>query len=220
MLAGCSSDQGNGSEATGNGGGAEATPETTDSAGTDAPTDGGNDGSSSQFGQATTFPDSYAMTATMQSGGQSIEMTGRFYQGDTYWSFEQQGQRTEMYHIGNETYSVVGGQCFSGMMQQGMDRDEVDPSGFSERARENPELTPAGRDTIDGEDVLVYELSQSGADDPVTYYILADSGYPRRIEAGSTQWDFHSWGSVDPIQKPEGNCQPMPGGGMTAVGGN
>ncbi|MGB9933898.1 hypothetical protein [Haloarcula amylolytica] len=155
----------------------------------------------------------------MQSEGRTIEMTGRFYQGDMYWSFDQQGQQMEMYHIGNSTYTVAGEQCLRGSMQRGMDRGEVDPGRFSDQPQRNPDITPVGRDTIDGEEVLVYEISQAGSQEPVTYYILAESGYPRRIEAESMQWDFHSWGSVDPIQKPEGDCQSMPGGGMTAKGG-
>ncbi|WP_367175237.1 hypothetical protein [Haloarcula rubripromontorii] len=219
-LAGCSSDQTSGSDATESGGGAEPTPEPAATTATDKSTVGGTEDKSTQFGQVARFPESYTMTATMQSEGRTVEMTGRFYQGDTYWSFNQQGQQMELYHIGNRTYTVAGGQCFRGTMQQGMDRDEVDPDQFSNRPEENPDITPAGRDTIDGEAVLVYEISQSGSQEPVTYYILADSGYPRRIEAGSMQWDFHSWGSVDPIQKPEGDCQSMPGGGTMADGGS
>ncbi|MDS0223555.1 hypothetical protein NDI54_19625 [Haloarcula sp. S1AR25-5A] len=220
VVAGCSSDQTSSSDGTENSGsGAETTPETTSTTATGTSTNGGTHGQSPQFGQAARFPDSYAMTMTMESDGRTMEMSGRVYQGDMYWSFDQQGQQMEMYHIGNSTYTVAGGQCFRGTMQQGMDRDEVDPGDFSDRAQANPELTPAGRDTIDGEDVLVYELSQDEGRDPVTYYILADSGYPRRIEAESMQWDFHSWGSVEPIQQPDGNCQSMPGSGMTADGG-
>jgi len=60
----------------------------------------------------------------------------------------------------------------------------------------------------------VYEIFQSSSYKPVTYYILAVFGYPQRIEAGSM--GFHSLGSVKSIQKPKGNCQPMPSGGMTA----
>lgn len=220
VLAGCSSDQNSGSDATESGGGAEPTSGSAETTATDKPTISGNDDRSTQFGQVTRFPESYAMTATVQSGGRTTEMSGRFYQGDMYWSFDQQGQQMEIYHIGNSTYTVAGGQCFQGRMQQEMDRDEVDPGRFSDQPEENPDITPIGRDTIDGEEVLVYEISQGSPQDPVTYYILADSGYPRRIEAASMRWDFHSWGSVEPIQKPEGDCQPMPGGGMTADGSN
>mgnify|MGYP002125597042 CR=1 FL=1 len=219
VLAGCSSDQNSGSDETADGGGAETTPRATEATDTDISTADGDDGRSNRFGQVAQFPDSYAMTATMQSEGRTIEMTGRFYQGDMYWSFDQQGQQMEMYHIGNSTYTVAGGQCLRGSMQRGMDRGEVDPGRFSDQPQRNPDITPVGRDTIDGEEVLVYEISQAGSQEPVTYYILAESGYPRRIEAESMQWDFHSWGSVDPIQKPEGDCQSMPGGGMTAEGG-
>ena len=220
VLAGCSSDQNSGSDATESGGGAEPTAGPAETTTTDKSTISGNDDRSTQFGEVTRFPESYAMKATVQSEGRTIEMSGRFNQGDMYWSFDQQGQQMEMYRIGNSTYTVAGGQCFQGTMQQGMDRDEVDPGRFSDQPEENPDITPVGRDTIDGEEVLVYEISQGGSQEPVTYYILAESGYPRRIEAESMRWDFHSWGSVEPIQKPEADCQSMPGGGMTADGGS
>ncbi|GCF13656.1 hypothetical protein Harman_15910 [Haloarcula mannanilytica] len=217
-LAGCSSDQANESGATESDGGGAETPEgSTDEMETDTPTDSGGQ---PQFGQTARFPESYAMTMTTESEGQTVEMTGRFYEGDMYVTFEQQGQQMELYHIGDTTYTVAGGQCIMGTMQQGMDREDVDPSEFSDRAEQNPDITPVGRETIDGDEVLVYELSQSGTDEPVTYYILADSGYPRRIETGRTRWDFHSWGDVDPIQEPDADCQSMPSGGMTANSGN
>lgn len=220
VLAGCGSDQSGNSSETETGGGAEPTPDSAAVTATNKSTLSGNDDRSTQFGQVTRFPKSYAMTATVQSGGRTVEMSGRFYRGDMYWSFDQQGQQMEMYHIGNSTYTVVGGQCVRGTMQQGMGRDEVDPGCFSDQPEENPEVTPVGRDTIDGEEVLVYEISQAESQKPLTYYILADSGYPRRIEGESMRWDFHSWGVVDPIQKPEGDCQSMPGGGTMADGGS
>ena len=220
MLAGCSRDQDTESAETKDGGGAETTPEAAETTDSNKSTPAGSDDRVNQFGQVSQFPDSHGMTGTMQSGGQTIEMTGRFYQGDMYWSFDQQGQQMEMYYIGNSTYTVAGGQCIQGSMQQGMDRKEINPGRFSDQSQRNPDITPLGRDTIDDEEVLVYEISQGGSQELVTYYILADSGYPRRIEAKAMQWDFHSWGSVELTQKPEGDCQPMPGGGMTATGGN
>ncbi|WP_151102433.1 hypothetical protein [Haloarcula sp. CBA1129] len=92
VLAGCSSDQNSGSDGTESGGGAEPTPEPT---ATDKPTVSGNNDGSTQFGQVARFPESYAMTATIQSEGRTMEMTGRFYQGDMYWSFDQQGQKMD-----------------------------------------------------------------------------------------------------------------------------
>lgn len=220
VFAGCSGDQNSEAGKTESGGGAEPMSEQDETTATDTSTGSGTGDRSTQFGQVTRFPESYAMTVTMQSEGRTIEMTGRFYQGDMYWSFDQQGQTMEMYYLGNKTYTVAGGKCLRGTMQQGMDRDEVNPGQFSNQPEENPEITPVGRDTIDGEEVLVYDISQDGSQEPVTYYILADSGYPRRIEAESMRWDFHSWGSVEPIQKPDGECQSMSGGGMPTDGGS
>jgi hypothetical protein len=168
-----------------------------------------------QLGDIIRFSDSYAMTTTVSENGQRIEMSGRFFEGDVYWEFQQDGQQIAWYLIGDDGYVVMQGQCFSGT-NQSFGREDVDPDGFSADASANPTIEPVGTETIDGEEVLVYELSPQGAADPsetLTYYVLADSGYLRRITSETIQWDFHSWGAVEPIQKPEGDCQPIPGDG-------
>ena len=230
-LAGCGGDQGDGTDGEtgdgdgtdgGTGDGGDSDGETQTPTATETTQDDGA-GRVARLGETSSFPESYAMTATISRNGQTIEMSGRFYQGDMYWEFEQQGQQIEWYLVGDNSYVVTQGGCFSGMMQGGMDRESVDPSAFSEQASANPDVEPAGTDTIDGEEVLVYEVSGSGmggTDGTVTYYVLADSGYPRRIESASMQWDFHSWGAVEPVQEPDANCQSMPGSGPTATAGD
>ena len=194
--------------------------ETADEGAAETADGGGMDGGASQFGEAVVFPDSFAMTATVSTGGETAELSGRFDGEDLYWEFEQQGQRIEWYIVDETSYIVTGGQCLEGSLQQGIDRDDVDPEGFSEDVSANPAIEPAGRDTIDGEEVVVYELSESATGDgTLTYYILVDSGYPRRIESDSMRWDFTSWGDVEPVEEPEMNCQPMPSGNPTPPGG-
>ena len=171
-------------------------------------------GTAPAFGETVSFPDSYAMTATLSAEGQTMEMAGRFHGGDVYWEIDQQGQQMEWYLVDGNSYVVTGGQCFTGTSQMAVGAEEAHPDQFPENAQAHPNVEPAGRETIDGEDVLVYEVSGAGeGSETVTYYVLADSGYPRRIESESMQWDFHSWGEVNPIEAPSGDCQEMPGGG-------
>lgn len=224
-LAGCSGDQdtpggtNDGAPTDGSGDGPSGTEDAgggTDGSGsrTEATDGGGTDtGDAPQLGDTVVFPDSFAMTATVSTGGQTFEMSGRFDGEDLYWEFEQGGQVIEWYLVGENSYVVTGGQCFSGSLQQGINREDVDPGALSEGASANPAVEPVGTDTIDGEEVLVYEVSGSSpaGGETLTYYVLADSGYPRRIESESMQWDFHSWGEVEPVEAPEMDCRTMPG---------
>lgn len=209
-----------GSGSGGSGGGDDPVTDSSDSDGGEAATDSDGDSGASggdmpALGDAAEFPDSFAMTATVTTEGQTVELSGRYYQGDIYWELEQQGQRIEWYLVGDSSYFVTGGQCFSGSIQQGISRDDVDPGRFPEEATANPGVSPAGRDTVDGDEVLVYEVTATGAGgsgETLTYYVLPDSGYLRRIESESMQWDFTSWGNVDPVEEPEQDCQSLPGG--------
>lgn len=182
---------------------------------------GGSTGGAPQLGESVTFPDSFGMTATVTRGGQTVEMSGRFDRENLYWELNQQGQRVEWYLVDDTSYFVAEGRCFQGSLQSELSRDDIDPEGFSEEASANPAIEPAGTDTIEGEEVLVYEVSADAAteyDETLTYYILADSGYLRRIESPSMQWDFHSWGDVEPVEEPDMDCQTMPSGNPTPPG--
>ncbi|UWG47614.1 Uncharacterized protein HSRCO_1331 [Halanaeroarchaeum sp. HSR-CO] len=221
-LAGCSSNGGDGADGSDGEDGSEGAddggeePTSADGAGQS------DDGTAPQLGETIEFPDSYAMTATISMDGESTEMDGRFYQGDVYWQFEQDGQQMEWYRIGDASYVVTQGQCFRGTIHGGMNEDATDPEGFSSDAAAHPDIEPVGRDTIDGDAVWVYEVRADDAapsGEVMKYYVSTDTGYPRRIESTSMQWDFHSWGDVDPIQAPDGDCQEMPGSGMSTTGG-
>ncbi|MHB9287629.1 hypothetical protein ACKVMT_11400 [Halobacteriales archaeon Cl-PHB] len=208
-LAGC----GSGSETTPGGsedGGLEGTPTGTGAA------DGGDGGDAPTLGDASTFADSFAMEATLSTGDQTVEMSGRSHSGDLYWELTQQGQTMQWYLVDDTSYVVTGGQCIKGSMQGSLNRGDVDPGVYEDGISAHPDLKPAGTDTIDGEKVLVYELSSdatAGLDETVTYYVLADTGHLRRIESPSMQFDFHSWGAVDPVEKPDMNCQELPDDG-------
>jgi len=164
------------------------------------------------FGELTSFPESYAMEATVESQQGTVEMSGRFNQGDLYWEYTVDGQQAEMYFVGEDTFFVFGNQCFEGTQRSPIDREQIDPSEYESGDSSLEGLEPTGTDTIDGDDVLVYETSGDAEVGQVTYYVLEDSGYPRRIETENGEWNFHSWNEADPIEPPDMDCQSQYGG--------
>lgn len=182
----------------------------------------GGDGAaetSALFGQSTRFADSYAYEMRSLETGEPSGWSGRVDGGDSYMRMEDEGGMMEFYSIGDETYIVQDGGCFltrSGEFEgtEGEDVDEPDMEAHEGTAAAHPELEAVGRDTIDGEEVYVFELSASEAaehDDAVTYYVSVETGYLRRVESGGTAMDFHSWGEADPIEPPEMECTEMDG---------
>ena len=111
-------------------------------------------------------------------------------------------------------YSVQQGQCFvvpnlpvDDQLFDPPDSETVDQTDLSE-------VTRMGTDTIDGQQVIVYDVSgtEFGQSGGARYYLRADSGRLRRIEAGSQQMDFFAWDEeVASIQPPEMDCT-APGG--------
>ncbi|SEN96498.1 hypothetical protein SAMN05216388_1006191 [Halorientalis persicus] len=220
LLAGCIGGDEDGSDGTptdeddGDNGGTE-TADNDDADGTETAESDSNvgGGDSRALGETITFPSSYALDITTRSNGQTMEMSGRFHEGDMYLEFQQQGRTMDWYLVGGQTYMVSDGNCFTGMSEgEGVNEEQVNPGTHERTATNNPDLTPTGTETIDGQEVLVYEVSQTGGSnaDTVTYYVLADSGYLRRMETGPTTWDIHSWGEGDPVSEPDMNCRSMP----------
>jgi len=223
VLAGCSG--GDGGDGSDGGDGA-------DGDGTDAPPNDGSDGGEPdateaptaeatepasdddsnavpRLGQAFTAADSYAVEARIESDDRTIEMTGRFSGGNTYWMIEQDGPDVELYLVDDESYIVTEGQCVVGTIDD-VDEDDIDPETVESGPEATPDVEATGRDTIDGETVYVYEVSAAEAEEfeeTVTYYVLADSGYLRRVETASATWDFHSWNDVDPVERPDMDCR-------------
>ncbi len=162
------------------------------------------------FQQAVRYEESFAMTGTMTSDGRTVDIEGRFDGESLYWRFEQDGQVFESYRVGGDQYMVTGGRCFRNPNQD-VDPGAVDPETVPSEAGELPDVTPAGRTTIDGETMLVYEFAADEAaasgEGDVTYYVSAETGYIRRVEGAFGVLDYHSWGSVQPIEPPDMDCQ-------------
>lgn len=191
---------------------------------------GGGAETSALFGQSARFADSYAFEMRSLETGETLGWSGRVDGEDSYMRMEDNGGVMEFYSVGGETYTVQDGGCFlmrPGEFEgtEGEDVDEPDVGVHEGEAAAHPELEAVGRDTIDGEEVYVFELSASETaehDGAVTYYVSVETGYLRRVESEDTAMDFHSWGDVDPIEPPEMECMEMGGwdepGEMPAVG--
>lgn len=217
-LAGCLGDE-SGS------GGASGDPN-----GDESGANGGNEGgeTGALFGQSARFADSYAFEMRSLETGETLGWSGRVDGEDSYMRMEEDSGVMEFYSVGDEAYFVQDGGCFvtsPGEEERIEEAEEPDIGAHEGEAEAHPELEAVGRDTIDGEEVYVFELSASEAtehDDAVTYYVSVETGYLRRVEDGTTVMDFHSWGDVDPIEPPDMECMEMGGWGeqgeMPALG--
>lgn len=223
------------SDETEDGNGEEADGETDDGGGdgdgegeSDGDTDGGETGDGDGGAEgATTLGNAFGMTEefafdTEVEGEQQATVSGRFHQGDMYIQFESEEGEGEFYIIGEDQYMVMSGQgenlCIENPDSTRPDEGQVDPDDYESDVSEYPDLTPTGRDTIDGEEVYVYELNpeMTGQSDTITYYIGVNSGYLRRVESADATVNFHSWNDVDPVEAPNMDCQDMsemPGAG-------
>ena len=159
---------------------------------------------------------------TEVEGEQQGSVEGRFHQGDMYMEFESEEGEGKFYMVGGDQYTVMSGQgetlCIENPDSTRPDEGQVDPEDYESEVSEYSDLTPTGRDTIDGEEVYVYELTPEVTEqsETVTYYVGVNSGYLRRVESAEATVNFHSWNDVDPVDAPDMDCQDMsemPGGG-------
>jgi len=158
------------------------------------------------------FEPSYAMEITLDDREQVIAV--RYHDGDTYTRTEADGRTVESHSVDGNTYTVFPdeGRCLenAGDDQVPSGDSQVDPERYESDAEADPEITAAGRTTLDGEETYVFALPTEGSndyDEDVTYYVSVETGYLRRIEFAEGVVDYHSWGEVDPVEPPEMECQ-------------
>jgi hypothetical protein len=210
LVAGCTSDgDGTGDNPAESPAGDEG-PSNTDTVGeTDQPTGTPDGSAAASFGEAVQFADSYVMEGTWEQGGETLTLEARFDGGNAYWRFDQGGQVIESYYVDGDQYLVTNDSC---LLNPGRDTapDGLGPNDFESDAESQADLEATGQTTIDGEPVLVYELSASGEggfDTAATYYVHANTGYLRRVETDGSVLDFHSWGEAEPVTAPNLDCQ-------------
>jgi hypothetical protein len=202
-----------GGDATADGGDGGAATDT-DGDGGDGGDGGGSSGGSNAFGETLKSESSYAFEGTADTGTSTGPIEGRIADGDFYLRIDPEDQEaSEFYSVDGTQYVVSGGQCFI----TGQDEDTA-PARVKEDREENADVTPSGRETIDGQEVFVYEIP-TGAGGTATYYVSTDTGYPVRFESDDSELNFHSWGDVEAVEKPDMDCQEMGGqggGGMSS----
>jgi hypothetical protein len=205
-LAGCGGDDAGGGGGGGSGsGGDESAGEGDAEAGGEA---GDGDGSSSDdgdaFGDVLQFESAFVMEGYIeQEDGPRNEITVRVNGNDTHWRLESDGKSSEIYSVDGDNYIVSGEEC---LLNRGAGPDQgFTAQQFEEDRSAEDDVTPTGQETIDGTDVLVYEIASD--EDDVTYYLDAETGYPVRVETSNGAFDFSSWGDVEPIGTPAMECQ-------------
>jgi hypothetical protein len=173
--------------------------------------DEANDGETSQFNEIVRFEEAYAFEAvhTDPDTGQELTTTGRVDRAGMYTRTDTpDAGLIEVYTVDGETYFVEDEtECV--LMpggEQSPEMEEPDPSDEYDDIEVDPE-----RDTIDGEEMYVFELSeeQTAIDVDETYYVSVDTGHIRRIEMDDGVIDFDSWGDVEPIEAPDMECTTM-----------
>jgi hypothetical protein len=195
----------------GSGDGETGTTETSRGAETDEPDQDGNaDESLESFQEAVGYEESFAVSGTIENEDGTVTMEGRFDGTDHYLRIEQDGEVFETYQVGDDQYMVTGDQCFRNP-NQSVESGNVDPGSVPEDTGDLPDVRPAGRTPIDGKAMLVYEFeaaeAAAGAEEDVTYYVSAETGYLRRVEGDFGVLDYHSWGSVASVEAPDMDCE-------------
>lgn len=206
-VAGCAGDGDDGGE---NGG---------DNAGEDGDDSGGdateNDGTGDEPTLAENFQweESFIADVDITSAGErTTSATIRFNSGNVHQTVETEEGTVELYEVDGDTYIIQQGQCFKNPGQDMAASPPVAPQDQDDLDEEFGGLSPAGRDTINGEDVWVYEAEADEA--IVTWYVSTETEYIVRVEFQEATVDYHSWGEVDPIEPPDMECQEFgePGG--------
>ncbi|MEY7850333.1 hypothetical protein AB7C87_14175 [Natrarchaeobius sp. A-rgal3] len=159
------------------------------------------------------FANSYAITmrfSELDGTEGEVEMNGRFYQGDYYQEMTVDGRVMETYLVDGDDYVVTDEMCMKNPAPEADPAEDAGPSenayveNHEDRAGEHANVEAVGTDTIDGEEMYVFEIDES---ETITYYVSTETGYLRRIEIEAGTIDYHSWGEIDPIDPPEMECQ-------------
>lgn len=210
-IAGCSEgDGGDGDDGSG-----DNTSDGDSDGGDGGTSDGSDDGSGAgTFGDSVEYPTSYAFSMTIEDGGTTTTVNGRFHEGNIYYEAVLEGsQNVEFYNVGGDTFVITQDICFKN--PDGTQNPvSFDPESYTSRdelqeaAENNPNVEPVETTTIDGQEVRVYEISDMQGN-TARYYILTDSGFPRRIEFDTFQIDLTDHNDVNAISAPDMNCQEM-----------
>jgi len=209
VLAGCAGDE---STPVGTTTSSETTPTTEAAPANGAETTETGTDELPQFGSLYRLENNYAITATYSEEAAGFSGTAeiRRYGADSYQRVEsgEIDHVYEIYRVDGTDYLVIDGEtCFEDPGSSVEPDADVDEDAETYVDRPDAGLTASGRTTIDGTAVYVYDVTGEDVEDPLTLYVSVATGYLRRAETDAITLDFHSWGEVDPITKPDMECQ-------------
>jgi hypothetical protein len=141
-------------------------------------------------------------------------VSGRFYQGDYYFSVRSEEEVVEYYIVGGFMYLVTGERCVRTEDTQEEERIPVEAvvnfANASKIQEEYSDVTSTDTTTINEEPVYVFEITPNSEDsEKATLYIGAESGYLRRLESSNYSIDYYTEDSPDPVQPPEMDCEDL-----------
>jgi hypothetical protein len=184
--------------------------EPTDDSTDDEPTDDGiddepaddSDGdvdSGPAFQEAVASADSFAIDGEVVADSETNAVSYRV-NGDDYSATIETTRGTQnVYRVDGTSYIATERGCSA------LPESTEAPTDSSDA---DIDVTPTGRETLDGEDVYVYEFENEAGYSQVAY-VSVSTGYIRRIEVlggedfESATYDYSSWGEVGPIDLPE-----------------
>lgn len=163
--------------------------------------------------ETVTVENSYEVNVTADTPQGTIEYYARVHGGDMLMRWDVEGSQFEMYAVDGNIYYLTE---FQGCVKN--PAGDVQPVSVSpdDSEAEWPDTPPIETTSIDGEEVVVYELTDWANYVTVTYYISADTGQIQRLEATSTSpetgdtmsivSEYSSWGEAAPIPEPDVSC--------------
>ncbi|MUV89923.1 hypothetical protein GJ629_08475 [Halapricum sp. CBA1109] len=177
----------------------EQTDDGEDDEQTDTGDDQPDDTSGPAFQEAVVSADSFAIDGEVVTDNGTNAVSYRV-NGDDYSATIETPQGTQnVYRVDGTSYIATERGC-----TELPDSTEA-PTDSSDA---EIDVTPTGRETLDGEDVYVYEFENEAGYSQVAY-VSVSTGYIRRIEVlggedfESATYDYSSWGEVGPIDLPE-----------------
>jgi hypothetical protein len=228
VLAGCVGDGDSGSddgqdggepdtgdgEADGDSGDGSGDDDTEGETETGDDTDGGDGASGGQPRLAESFV--AEMTVPNPQTGEEMLIRMRRSGEDFQTTVDAGGGSFEVYYVDGDTYQVAGGQCFKNPpeVENPAPPQVPDVDEHQEFVQELPE-THDRTETIDGDEVHVYEIDENTALDfqGYTLYVSVETRRIRRIEFEDWSIDYHSFGEVGSIEPPDMTCQELGGAG-------
>jgi hypothetical protein len=164
------------------------------------------------------YEDSFVMEYSVEGSEatQEVEMTVHVNGANSKMIIEAQ-QNIEAYFVDGDAYQVIAGQCFKNPGE--FEAPDVGPSpGPGDQYDPTVDLPEEYErtETIDGETMRVYEFDPENEElyggPQITVYVSDETGYLSRVEGEEFSVEYHSWGQVDPIEKPDMDCQEISGG--------